>query len=81
MNNLLPGVETFLVTGLLEWRPPSSSTLSIVEVEEVVEAAPIPGIALLLGLFFDPPPFLMALRTEMDLLTGDPAARLECRAA
>jgi hypothetical protein len=47
-----------------------------VDVDEVVEAAPVPANPLA---DFDPP-FLIALRTEIDRFTGDPAARFECRA-
>ncbi len=65
----IPGDESFLnAVAVLD---ENVSPLSTVDVEEAVDAGPWPtfvGFEL----------FLKAFNTEMDRLTGDPAARLEC---
>jgi hypothetical protein len=67
----IPGEDSFLnAVAVLD---ENVSPLSIVDVDEAVD----PGPWLTLGAFA---PFLKAFNTEMDLFTGDPAARFECMA-
>lgn len=67
----IPGEESFLnAVAVLD---ENVSPLSTVDVDEDVD----PGPWLTFVGFV---PFLRAFNTEMDRLTGDPAARLECMA-
>ena len=67
--------------GDFDRRPPMSSTLSMVDDVDAVEAAVFDDFDAFDVTRFGPsfePPFLMALSIEMDRLTGELAALVDC---